>query len=41
MKIDLKQSKCNEREVKIGIATSSLLAKIKVSESCRSKLHND
>ena len=30
MKIDLQQSKCNERGIKIGIATSSLLAKIKV-----------
>ena len=28
MKIDLQQSKCNGREVKIGIATSSLLAKM-------------
>ena len=31
MKIDVQQSKCNGREVKIGIATSLLLAKIKVT----------
>ena len=29
MKIDLQQSKYNGRKVKIGITTSSLLAKIK------------
>ena len=28
-------------EVKIGIATSTLLAKIKVSESCKSQFHDD
>ena len=31
MKIDLQQSKYNGREVKIGIASSSLLAKIIIS----------
>ena len=41
MKIDLQQSKCNGREVKIGIATSLLLAKIKVSESRKSHFHDD
>ena len=41
MKIDLQQSKCNGREVKIGISTSSLLAKIKVSESRKSQFHDD
>ena len=41
MKIDLQQFKCNGREVKIGIATSSLLAKIKVSESRKSHFHDD
>ena len=35
MKIDLQQSKYNGTEVKIDIATSSLLANIKVSESCK------
>ena len=41
MKIDLLQSKCNEREVHIGISTSSLLAKFKVSESRKSQFHDD
>lgn len=41
MKIDLQQSKCNGTEVKIGISTSSLLAKIKVSESRKSQFHDD
>ena len=41
MKIDLQQSNCNGREVKIKIATSLLLAKIKVSESCKSQFHDD
>ena len=41
MKVDLQQSKCNGRDVKIDIATSSLLAKIKVSESRKSHFHDD
>ena len=41
MKIDLQQFKCNRREAKIVIATSSLLTKIKVSESCKSQFHDD
>ena len=34
-------SKCNGKEVKIGIATSLLLAKIKVSETYKSQFHDD
>ena len=41
MKIDLQQFKCNRKEEKIVIATSSLLTKIKVSESCKSQFHDD
>ena len=41
MRIDLQQSKCDGREVKIGIATSLLLAKIKVGESRKSHFHGD
>ena len=41
MKTDLQQSKCNGREVKIGIANSSFIAKIKVSESRKSQFHHD
>ena len=41
MKIDLQQVKCNRREAKIVTATSSLLTKIKVSESCKSQFHDD
>ena len=32
MKHDLNSNRCHEREMKIGIATSSLLGKLKISE---------
>ena len=41
LKTDFQQSKCNGREVKMGISTSSLLAKIKVSGSGKSQFHGD
>ena len=41
MKIDLNRKKCHYKEVKIGIATSSMLEKVKVSDGKKIEFRKD
>ena len=41
MKIDLNEKKCHYKEVKIGIAASSMLEKVKVSDGKKIEFRKD